>query len=56
MKAILKNVVKNYGKSKEVWYEAWIEGKLESGHVFEFFDADCIIPKKYVSKKIKWLE
>lgn len=55
LKALLKNGLKNYGKSKEICREAWVDGKLESGLVIEFFDADCIIPKKYVSKKIKCL-
>ena len=56
MKAHLKNVVKNYGKSKEICREALVDVKLESGLVIVFFDADCIIPKKSVSKKIKCLE
>ena len=56
MKAFIKNDVKNYGKSKEIRYDAWGEGKLNFGLVIEFFDADCLIPKNVVRKKIKCLE
>ncbi|MHA2010031.1 MAG: hypothetical protein ACXACY_29480 [Candidatus Hodarchaeales archaeon] len=55
MKVFLKNVVKNYGKSKEICHEAWVDGKLESGLEIEFFDADCIIPKSCIGQEIECL-
>lgn len=55
MQILVKKVYKSISKTSKICHEAFVIGELESGLEIKFFDADCIIPKKSIGKKIECL-